>query len=197
MCKLSDVNPARLKFMTSLQYITLSSSLKSYSYSSLEASELFEKREWVLNNSVSWVMASVWPAALIQNLAWDLCTNLSIRGCRLPARIFLFFFLSIIQVRLVIFSLAAEFKKGPSGVMSKKRGTLLQLPAQLITYSALTVSNAAQFSFPNWLCFVEVKKFAHLDAPQKCGRISNPTLPLPYQRTHLFFFLLAVSFGDM
>lgn len=109
---------------------------------------------------------------------------------------FFFFFLSIIQVRLVIFSLAAEFKKGPSGVMSKKRGTLLQLPTQLITYSALTVSSAAQFSFPNWPCFVEVKKFAHLDAPRKCGRISNPTLPLPYRRTH-FFSTCCVSPGHV
>lgn len=110
-----------------LQYITLSTSFQLVSYSStLWLSTLSCAGErW----ATVWVMASVWPAAQIQNLARDLCTNLSIRGCRLPAQNFLpqlsFYINYSGKACESPKSLSAEFEERPSGVMSKKLGTKL------------------------------------------------------------------------
>lgn len=118
-------------------------------------SKLRENECW----TTVWVMASVWPAARIQNLARDLCTNLSIRGCSLPAQNFLSqlsFYLNYSGMACDSpRSLPAEFKERPSGVMSKELATLV------IAYFCFDHEECSLIFSSIWLCFGKFKKFAH------------------------------------
>lgn len=150
ICKLCGAKPTVCCFSTllDLKYITSSLPLLSYSLSS-EASEQTGSSGRTDNEcwTTERVIASVWPAAPAQKLAQDLCTNLSIRVCRLPSQNSLsqlsFYINYSGKARDSPESLVAEFQERPSGVMSKKRSTVLQLPTQFITSSALTMSTAA------------------------------------------------------